>query len=553
MAETLTTTTPDTLHPQGQAPWPGSHEMPRWNLGPLVDAPYFTWRNWFAMLGPGLLMGGAAIGGGEWLMGPAVTARYGGALMWLATLSILGQVVYNLEISRYTLYSGEPIFTGKFRTLPGPRFWLTAYLVLDFGAVFPYLASNAAVPLSSVILGALPNAKPEETPWASFDLLGQHLDFSQAFLIQALAFSIFLASLLPLIFGGKIYSALKAVMTFKIVTVFSFLLFLAVCFSTFSTWREIGTGFVKFGTVPIQGANDAVDNVFLSLWRGDGLPHVDFSTIAMLAAFAAIAGQGGLSNAPLSNYTRDQGWGMGYHVGAIPSVIGGRNIALSHVGMVFDVTPESLPRWRRWYRHVMRDQLVVWMPACFIGLALPSMLSVQFVPRGKVADDWTVAGMTAGGVENHINTQWGPEVGHLFWYLTLLCGFLVLAPTMASTIDGFVRRWVDVFWTSSARLREWETKRIRNLYFYVLSGYSVFGLTMLYLGKPLMLLTIGTNIMNFALGFSCWHVLALNLILLPRELRPNWFMRTALFFAGLFFIVLSIIVAIHTASKFGLI
>ena len=52
-------------------------------------------------------------------------ARGHGALwrcaMWLATLSILGQVVYNLEISRYTLYTGEPIFTGKFRTLPGPH------------------------------------------------------------------------------------------------------------------------------------------------------------------------------------------------------------------------------------------------------------------------------------------------------------------------------------------------------------------------------------------------------------------------------------------------
>ena len=44
------------------------------------------------MLGPGLLVGGSAIGGGEWLAGPAVTARYGGALMWLATLSIVSQV-----------------------------------------------------------------------------------------------------------------------------------------------------------------------------------------------------------------------------------------------------------------------------------------------------------------------------------------------------------------------------------------------------------------------------------------------------------------------------
>ena len=189
-------------------------------------------------------------------------------------------------------------------------------------------------------------------------------------MIQGLAYGVFLGSLLPLIFGGKIYNSLKAVMTFKIVTVFGFLIFLAICFSTWSTWREIGVGFFRFGTVPVQGAGeDAVDNIFSSLLRGDGFPHVDLATIGLLAAFAAIAGQGGLTNSALSNYTRDQGWGMGYHVGAIPSVIGGGNISLSHVGMVFDVTPDSLPRWRRWYRHLMRDQLVVWMPACFIGLA----------------------------------------------------------------------------------------------------------------------------------------------------------------------------------------
>src|SRR3954471_11447558 len=144
------------------APWPGSHGMPRWNVGELVDAPRFTWRNWFAMLGPGLLVGGSAIGGGEWLAGPAVTARYGGALMWLATLSIVGQVVYNLEISRYTLYTGEPIFTGKFRTMPGPRFWLLVYLLLDVGSIFPYLAASAATPCAALYLQDIPN--PDKYP-----------------------------------------------------------------------------------------------------------------------------------------------------------------------------------------------------------------------------------------------------------------------------------------------------------------------------------------------------------------------------------------------------
>lgn len=36
--------------------------------------------------------------------------------------------------------------------------------------------------------------------------------------------------------------------------------------------------------------------------------------IGMLASMAAIAGNGGLTNIPISSFTRDQGWGMGRHV-----------------------------------------------------------------------------------------------------------------------------------------------------------------------------------------------------------------------------------------------
>ncbi len=456
------------------APWPGSHEMPRWDTGPLVDAPRFTWKNWFAMLGPGLLVGGSAIGGGEWLAGPAVTARYGGALMWLATLSILGQVFYNIEISRYTLYTGEPIFTGKFRTLPGPRFWLFVYLLLDFGALFPYLAANAATPLAALYLGRIPSGVEDEP------------------LIRGLGIGVYLVAMLPLVFGGKIYNTLKVVMSFKIVTVLGFLVFLGLFFSTWSTWYEILTGFVRFGTVPVQTAEGVVstENIFISLFQGRGFPEIDFSMIAILAAFAAVAGSGGLSNTPISNYTRDQGWGMGRHVGAIPSMIGGRDIELSHVGMVFQVTKESLVRWRHWLKHVMRDQLVIWMPACFLGMALPSMLSVQFLPRGTEATDWYAAGMTADGVRSAVSGSWGLSAGTVMWYGTLLCGFLVLAPTMSTSADGAVRRWVDVIWTSSHRLRTWDPKHIRVVYFGVLVIYMAIGLFLLSVGKPLALLTM---------------------------------------------------------------
>ena len=243
-------------------PHPGSRKMPRWNAGELIDAPRFSRRHWYAFLGPGLVAGASAIGGGEWLLGPLVTARYGGALLWLATLSILAQGLYNIEVSRYTLYTGEPIFTGKFRTLPGPQFWLLVYLVLDFGTVFPYLAATAATPVMILLLGGEMPA-PDSVPlhW---------------WMHKFTATAILVASIVPLIFGGKVYNSLKAVMSFKLVAVFGFLLILAVFYSRPSTWLDIGTGFFKFGTVPVLSGEDRNGNGRLDPgedWDGDG--HLD--------------------------------------------------------------------------------------------------------------------------------------------------------------------------------------------------------------------------------------------------------------------------------------
>ena len=231
-------------------------------------------------------------------------------------------------------------------------------------------------------------------------------------------------------------------------------------------------------------------------------------------------------------------------------MIGGHNIELSHVGMVFQVSDQSLPRWRQWYRHVLRDQLVIWMPACFLGMALPSMLSVQFLRRGTEVSEWYAAGMTADGVKNAVSQAWGSAAGSTIWYMTLLCGFLVLAPAMATSADGVIRRWVDVVWTSSRTLRQWDPKHIKKLYFGVLVGFMVIGLFLLSTGKPLGLLKIATNIMNFALGFSCFHTLVINLTLLPRELRPGWFARFGLAAAGVFFFSLGTITAIETLRPY---
>lgn len=577
------------------APHPGSPAMPRWTTGELIDAPRIGWRNLLALLGPGIVMGASAIGGGEWLLGPVVTAKYGGALMWLAALSIGFQSLYNIEVSRYTLYCGEPIFSGKFRTFPGPWFWLGLYLLADFSSVFPYLAASAVIPVEVILLGGeLPDHDHNTYHW---------------YLNKGLSSAIFVLAMVPLIFGGKIFNSLKVIMTTKLVLVFGFLLILGFLYSKPSTWTEIWGGFFQVGNVPVQRDEDRngnqqldpgedwdgdgrldvveqkdadgklidldgdgkrdgdnIENVFVEVFQHGRLPKLDFTLIAFIAALAAISGNGGLSNTPVSNYVRDQGWGMGDKVGAIPSIVGGRGISLTHVGCVFDVNDQTLPRWRRWYRHLCRDQLLVWLPACLIGVALPSMLSVEFLPRGTESNRWNAAVMTAEGVREHVTnpppgvlvteaglTPWlaGSGWGNVFWALTLLCGFLVLSTTLVSTIDGIIRRWVDVFWTASPWLRTVAPDKIKYVYFTVLIGYGCFGFTMLWLNEPAALIKWATLGYNFALGFSCWHTLVLNRVLLPRALRPGWIPTIGLILGGLFFWTLGVVTLLNAFRELG--
>jgi hypothetical protein len=55
------------------------------------------------------------------------------------------------------------------------------------------------------------------------------------------------------------------------------------------------------------------------------------------------------------------------------------------------------------------------------------------------------------------------------------------------------------------------------------------------------LLVWSTIIYNYALGFSCIHVIFINTTLLPRELRPPRTRLAVLGFGGLFFTCMAVI------------
>jgi hypothetical protein len=263
----------------------------------------------------------------------------------------------------------------------------------------------------------------------------------------------------------------------------------------------------------------------VAYWREQArLPRLDW---AMLAAFAAIAGSGGLTNSLFSNYARDKGWGMGALVGAIPSAVGGRTIALSHVGRVFAVNRESLARWRGWIRHIRRDQ-ALWSACCVLGMGLPCILSLEYIRNVPVSGNRVAALVADGLAARH------PELGQLLWLLTLLVSFLVLAPGQIMAGDQIARRWTDILWNGSKRAQRMPQERVKSIYYGILACYAVWGAITLWFLDPLQIATLSAVLMNVALGMTSLLTLAVNRTLLPPALRPGWFAQLGLLACGLF-------------------
>lgn len=515
--------------------------LPAWGLGSLPDPKPISWRNWKNFIGPGIVIMGASVGGGEWLFGPEVTARYGGGLMWLATVAIIVQVFYNIECGRYALYCGEPILTGFLRTKPGPIFWVVFFLMLSIGAVVPGLAFHAASVIASLILDRPPSG-------------------SDRFFVLSLGYGCLVVIVLPVLFGGKIYNMLQFIMTIKVLFVLGFLLVMGVWLVSPESWLNVFSGFLKFGTVPSADApaGQPVVNAF-SFWLSQGRwPSIELEHIAVLAAFAGVAGGGGLSNSMYSNYVRDKGWGMGSQVGAIPSAIGGKNIQLSHLGKVFPLTEENQRRWRVWWKYILTDQAFVWAPGCFVGMALPALLSMEFARQSPlfgqpVRFEWATAVISADGLRHAPGLSAG--LAQLLWVLTLLVGLAVLLPSQMFVVEEVCRRWTDVIWSANARVRDrMQRHQVKHIYYTILASYVTWCLISLYLfgiyGTPKLMFLVVASLGNVAIGVTSFHLLWVNVRLLPRPLRPRWYHRVGLACCGIFYLGLAVVVFIEKQLPF---
>src|SRR4030095_13167044 len=103
-----------------------------WVQSDLPVPPAPKGLGWLGVIGPGVILLGASIGSGEFLLGPAVFVKHGLTLLWVTAVAILLQAVFNTEVMRYTLATGEPVFTGFMRTRPSSTAWAWVYATLYF-------------------------------------------------------------------------------------------------------------------------------------------------------------------------------------------------------------------------------------------------------------------------------------------------------------------------------------------------------------------------------------------------------------------------------------
>ncbi len=469
--------------------------LPAWRVMDLPAPPPYTFRNVMAIIGPGAILLGVSIGSGEWLLGPAAATNYGPAILWITTVSVILQVLLNMEMIRYTMYTGEPIYTGFMRTSPGPTFWGWFYSLLGWLQIgWPGWAASAATGIAAFALGRLPGAGDAGT-------------------VLMWGYVTFLLVIVLLFLGRKVERTLELAQWFMVAWIFIYLLFVDIFLVSADTWGKTIGGLFQFGSVP-SGAD----------W-------------VLLGAFAAYSGAGGVINGFVTNWFRDKGFGMGSTVGYIPGAIGGEKTELKPTGSVFKPTEKNLANWKAWYRYIDADQYWLWAGGALIGMLLTVTLTVHFVPKGTPVSGMAIAAFQADAMAK--------VAGQIFWPLTLLNGFWILFSTQLGNSEGYVRMITDIGWTGSATIRRWAKGDVRRVYYTILLAFAIWGCVALNLAQPFLLIQIGANMAGLAFVFLSIHTIVVNRKFLPPELRPSLWREISLVLCALFFLFFVVMLVLY--------
>lgn len=285
-----------------------------------LPVPPKFWKS----IGPSFILLGLALGSGELILWPYLSSVWGMGLLWGAFLGITFQYLLNTEVMRYSLAKGESVFVG-FRKISK---WLTIWFIL-----------------STFIPWSLPGFSS-----ASSQIFANVFQISN---VKILAIGLLLLTGVILSLGKTLYKTMEVLQKSVIVVGLPFIIFLAILITKRADWVEASWGIIGKG-------------------NGWWFFPPGVALASFLGAFA-YSGAGGNLNFAQSYYIKEKGFGMGKFSEKVTSLFSPGKKVVNLDGVAFEDTEENFVLWKKWWRLVAGEHLVIFW---FLGLITIILLAV---------------------------------------------------------------------------------------------------------------------------------------------------------------------------------
>ncbi len=427
-------------------------------------------------IGPSFILLGLALGSGELIMWPYLVSQYGLGIIWGGLVGITFQYFLNTEIMRYTLAWGESVFVGW-------RKWgkfIPAWFV--FSTVIPWALPGFVTASATILNHAFP-----------------------ALPIQLTAVVLILLTGIILSSGKTLYKTMEFVQRTLLSIGVPFVTILALYMARQADWSALFAGLVGIG--------DGYQ------WLPEGI-----AIGAFLGAFA-YSGGGGNLNLSQSYYIKEKGMGMGKYGKGIKALFAGSK---SHRidGQIFSLSAANLSRWKRWWRLVCTEHLIV-----FWGIGLVTILLLGLLSMATAHGVSSAGGLSFFFKEAEmIGLATHPLVGSLF----LVVGALMLFTTQLGVLESASRIISENILLLTKKTTD-EFNASKTFYI-VLWIELLFSAVFLYLGasEPRTILTLGAILNAAAMMVAFILIFFLNRKL-PKLIRPSLGRQFMLLSATAFF------------------
>jgi len=444
-----------------------------------ADLPPRT-KSFWKMAGPGAVLVGLSIGAGEIIVWPTTIAKYGAGMAWAAVIGVFLQIWINLEVARWTIATGETVYTGYSRIWRG---FGPVFIVLTIlGWLAPGWAQVSGSALKALFVG------PE---FGAGTFWGSNTCWT----------AVTFAAVVGLLFGPKfVYQSVEKTIEVLVLIVTLGLILVALFVGTADTWKDLGRGIVNIG------------------YRDPAFPVKDL--------FIAIvfAGAGGTANLFYTFYLRDKNIGMGSLIPDLQNPLRGRSETISSAGFQFPDTDENSRRFRGWWKYIWQDQILFfWFLNTFTLLlfiygALAVLRPKEIVPAsGTLIWDESVILADVFG-------RWGSAWGHTGRIIFLMVGVATLFSTQLAVVDGVARSIADILHTNFvfARRRELSWWYMMIALVWIAIGIAITAIIELYeLSGQLGVLFNAAYMGGFAMAIYVPLTLFMNLKHLPKSARPG--------------------------------